>query len=149
MYVVDGGYYENSGALTATQLLDLIDRGCRRLDSCDPQDMELVALVISNDPGYPGGCSSYYDADKTVDPAFMEILTPLLTFWRTRSARGYDAECELRYRVEQLGGRYERISLAATDERRSFPLGWLLSNDTRRDIDERVDALVVPESLRD
>ena len=148
MYVVDGGYYENSGALTATQLLDLIQRTCRRLDSCDPGNMELVALVISNDPEYPGGCTSYYDADKTVDPAFREMFTPPLTFWRTRSARGYDAECELRNRVQQLGGRYERISLGDTGGRSSFPLGWLLSNNTRRDIDERVDALVVPESLQ-
>lgn len=148
MYVVDGGYYENSGALTATQLLDLIDRSCRELDSCNPRDMELAALVISNDPGHPGGCTSWYDADKTLDPSFMEMLTPPLTFWRTRSARGYDAECGLRYRVEQLGGRYERISLSDTDGPNSFPLGWLLSNDTRRGIDERVDALVVPESLQ-
>lgn len=150
-YVVDGGYYENSGALTATQVLNLIDRNCRRLDSCNPEDMELVALVISNDPAYPGGCTSYYDADKTVDPAFMDMFVPPLTFWRTRSARGHDAECELRYRVRQLGGRYERISLSETGTaaiRPSAPLGWLLSNDTRRGIDERVDALVVPESLQ-
>jgi len=148
MYVVDGGYYENSGALTATQLLDLIDRNCERLDGCDREDMELVALVISNDPGHPRGCKSWYDADKKVDPAFMEMLTPPLTLWRTRSARGYDAECGLRNRVEKLGGRYERISLSDTEEQPPAPLGWLLSNDTRRGIDERVDALVMPESLQ-
>ena len=126
-HLVDGGYFENSGATTVFEILREIER------SVDPAlwtRIVPVVLMITNKPGL----------DDSAIPApgrFMnETLSPLNTLLNTRDARGSYARATLKDHVSSLGagpgcagsraGIYLRFGLE--DGKGPLPLGWVLSD---------------------
>jgi len=96
--IVDGGYFENLGAQTATELAEAmmaVD------DSLKP-----FILVISNDPqlvkakaGKADGGSAQAESDgsgfKRVGSVMTDIAAPLMTILNTRNARGLLAVADI------------------------------------------------------
>ena len=142
-HVVDGGYFENSGTVTASEIVSVINDFLPRYCQEDPEDKELcigprvvpIALIISNDPTNPNNLNN-----PTKPPGneggghqiLNETLSPWRTLFNTRSARGYDAErllmkmaCTARFSLRQ-----DRIA--------TIPLGWMLSSKTKGDIARQV-----------
>jgi hypothetical protein len=126
LHVVDGGYFENSGAHTASEILEELSW---------PRS---ISLIVSNNPDNPNSADARRPSEETAPGVrpFGEILSPILALLNTRSARGYYAESylagrsalslRLQLRNEDTAGRRRGLE----PEKASFPLGWTLSPDT-------------------
>jgi hypothetical protein len=120
--IVDGGYFENSGAATAAEILQYLQsvRNPSR-DRLDPR----VILITHSEKPLPGS------------EALSEELAPLRALFATRVARGDHAVAELRLAVGPEG--WTEFNLR-TDQGVPLPLGWLLSAQARRAIDAAIDS---------
>ncbi len=130
--VVDGGYFENSGALTASEILDVVSTTCAESpEVCGDNVAAIYALIVSNDPKHPANPDR---ADRTRSIArrlLPETLSPVHAVFNARIARGHHADRRL---VEAVDGRVFRFQLPARGKER-VPLGWVLAGETRRRMD--------------
>ncbi|MCG6896230.1 MAG: hypothetical protein LJE60_03865 [Thiocapsa sp.] len=119
--LVDGGYFENSGAATLTNLLDLIDQ----------TRVFPILILIRNDPTAPPVCQDrprpiLTQSSNPLGPAagdfLSEVASPVRALLHAREARGRLAEVDAArqveghaaWRVEQeLEGAVIELSLAA------------------------------------
>ena len=141
--VVDGGYFENSGAVTTDEILLAI----RRIAKDKNLSIHPIVIHISNDPLKHVSRKKEEFAGRY---AFLpEVLSPIWALLNVRPARGYQAR-------EELGG---RASLGLSDStsgstirgsfahfqlcefKRRLPLGWMLSDLTRQDMDKQLPVL--------
>ncbi len=122
-HVVDGGYFENSGAGTARDLLNAVQR--KRWTNVTP-----VLIIIKNDPlkiGQP-------DISKPLFPrATSELLAPVITLFNTRSAHADLALGELQ------AAPATSIVFSLIDRGIPLPLGWTLSGEAMAEMDFQVD----------
>jgi hypothetical protein len=119
--VVDGGYFENSGAATASEILEYLQSG-RNAQSGRLKPH--VILITHTEKPLPGG------------EILSEELAPVRAIFATRVARGEHAVAELR---GAAGASWTEFNLQ-TDQGVPLPLGWLLSAQARRAIDEAIDS---------
>lgn len=131
--VVDGGYFENSGATTTLEILQTID-GMALDQTEDPRwkDVETIVIHISNEPVNPKLPRETLDQaaehPKIRPSAWMnEILSPLWTMLNTRGARGTHARETVYWHV----GADNFFHLGLCRESANAPLGWVLSSSTR------------------
>jgi len=135
--VVDGGYFENSGAVTTDEILLAIER------IAEHHDFPIYPIVIhiSNDPLQP---QSREKEQYTGSHAFLpEILSPVWALLNVRPARGYQARDVLGDRATiglhqnlsdvSTGGAFAHFQLCEYKHR--LPLGWMLSEYSRQEID--------------
>lgn len=113
MHVVDGGYFENSGAATAMDIAD-------RLAAFD----EPIFVVIRYEEGTDSAPASFAN----------EALAPLRTLFDTKDARARLAVAELERRV----GRARVVDFVLAN-RPGLPLGWVLGEDSRNEIDAALE----------
>ncbi|HFE48285.1 MAG TPA: hypothetical protein ENJ21_03120 [Chromatiaceae bacterium] len=139
-HLVDGGYFENSGATTAARLLSIA--AAKRPPA---RVVRPVVLMITNDPALGDGCKPPSDRHRyRQSDGFAELLAPVRTMIQARSARGSYARARLRDLVRERGGLF--LQLGLSDERGPTPLGWLLSEPVRNEMDrqaaQRVERVV-------
>ena len=153
--VVDGGYFENSGALSAAQIIDALNNSCAQSARCDANAFRWVAIIISNNPNSPH--KSWENARERYQwnndscqgsevphgvegvsekTAFLvETLSPVRALFATRSARGFHAEDALR----ELATPCWTIRFQMEEgETTKIPLGWMLSGKTQEKIYDQV-----------
>ncbi len=161
LQVVDGGYFENSGAATLTDLLLAL---ADHLDEVEP-----IVLLLSNDVDEPALCENRGDHRCHVLPPISpgppselasEIAAPLHAIFATRDARGREAEFEMAQRAEDVprdvfDNFLHRVyfiglgtSLPTPDPReakayREEPLGWALSPTARQTMAVRAHNVVL------
>ena len=138
--VVDGGYFENSGAVTTDEILLAI----RRIASEKNLPIHPIAIHISNDPlKRKTRKREEFTGSRALLP---EILSPIWALLNVRPGRGYQARDELGRRVE-LGLRSEGVDegivgsfvhFQLCEYKRPLPLGWMLSELTRKDMDSQL-----------
>jgi hypothetical protein len=144
MHVVDGGYFEDSGAATASDILRAVDMAGRDKNHSHPELHRLRPYVIfirySEEPPIPfvpeensaeGKRSPQEKSNEKFRPFSSELLSPMRAMLGARTARGQFAIEELKKRS---GGDYTEI-LLSRDATTPFPLGWLLSAAARNAID--------------
>lgn len=129
--VVDGGYFENSGAVTLAEIMLAVKR--------QAADMKVrirpVVLHISNEPLKRAGKVKEEAPGKRV---FLgEVLSPVRALLHVRPARGFQAREVLSARVTQSpdqpdGGLYVHFRLC--DYGVMLPLGWMLSKPAQADM---------------
>ena len=154
--IVDGGYYENSGGLTATDMIQAMGVEARKGgESCIGNADKgggcayPVAIIISNNHNSPNNPEK--DADnlswigRIFHRAFPELLSPVRALFSTHDARGFDAEREFRASVPprstfrfQLQG----IGDGADGSTQGVALGWMLSSETREAMNTQADNLI-------
>jgi hypothetical protein len=159
-HLVDGGYFENSGATTLLDVFVALQAAAREIRMAT--DIRPVAIVIENDP--------YADAPADTDPPVLESAralswlvetrSPPVTLLHTRDARGTLAQAALRRAVLWPGGgmppgafEFYRPDSAVHDvrpdpaamatappspQRIPLPLGWMLSDPARMVLDQQV-----------
>ncbi|WP_432823193.1 hypothetical protein [Trichloromonas sp.] len=121
-HLVDGGYFENSGAATAYEVLAAMKQGVppNQWSTILP-----VVIMISNDP-------KLFDNGEPAPRQFLnELLSPVATLLNTRNARGSYSRVALRALVEQQNKQRKKglyLSLALRDGQGPLPLGWVLSD---------------------
>jgi hypothetical protein len=137
--VVDGGYFDNSGAVTAQEIArSIIAAHKPKASPTDPdpspsRPMRVIVLHLPNQPDIP---SAVIDENKKKASSLeflSEALAPILTLLQTRSARGTQAVSYLKREpdVELQSIRPCIASVAA-------PLGWVLSEQVRFDMKAQV-----------
>ena len=133
--VVDGGYFENSGATATQEILETIDLLAE--EDARWKKVDAYVLHISNDPVEAKyGTDSLLEAPgnpRIAPSGFLnEMLSPLLTLLHTRDARGRFARETVAWKAGQ--SYFMHFGLCRTSA--NVPLGWVLSASTR----ERMEA---------
>jgi len=131
--VVDGGYFENSGAVTANEILARIAMLDARSNS--PRKIRPIVIHISNEPVTK---PKSRPQDASGKRAFMsEVLSPLWALLNVRPARGYQAREQLAREVANMaGGAHYHFRLCETEG--TPPLSWQLSKLTEEKMDKQL-----------
>jgi hypothetical protein len=133
--VVDGGYFDNSGAASAADALSGL------LDAAKGLGLEgrlrYIAIVITNDPVLPENTSP---VGSPATLPLMSVLSPVQTLDLVRQGLADRFEAELKHRLAAVGGAAVDVRLrsGAVD----FPLGWMLSGSTRAAMDRQIQGAV-------
>ncbi len=138
--VVDGGYFENSGATTTLEILKTIPslkKQDSRWDKVEP-----IVIHISNEPVDPSaGLATLAGApdSKSIAPHrwLNEVLSPLWAMLNTRGARGVYARDALNWHVGDSSFLHFGLCRLSAD----IPLGWVLSKITRDRMEEQLAPL--------
>ena len=129
-HIVDGGYFENSGAATVQEVLREFNRVARIRHP--KGEIVPILIILSNTP------EREFINCKVVDNKFKpkrwatEVLSPLDALLKAREARGTFAEEAI---IPQLGDENQCARFALKKIDHPLPLGWTLSSDTERNID--------------
>lgn len=162
---VDGGYYENSGTATAYNILmslqlqgnyvyDALLRGDRSLQIV-PVIIRIGFPVPSNrNPKQEIYQTTQEERAKYRGPGLNEIMSPVRTLLNTRGARGNDAVRQLQTAIRNLqdgqatdqnecplGSLACMFNLELNEEKVKLPLGWLLSIQSRCEIQRQVGSV--------
>jgi hypothetical protein len=167
---VDGGYYENSGAATA---LDVIN-GMMTLRN-DPNARKFFPVPILI--GYRSLAARAQARRQSRGPEELEFFSPARTLYRSRDGRGTDAVYQLRYAMRDIVEREiaQVIELANAgtesaqeelqflsglpdsglpveitlgDEEMEIPLGWSLSQSARTALRRQIEKPTNPAGWR-
>lgn len=145
--VVDGGYFENSGATTSYDMLKLYLRlADRKPHQVSPKP---VVIHISNDVSLASfdqqtGEQEHCPNEDEPNHPYGEIIPPPLALYRTRSAHGQHARLLLRQTMREIANQNEPDSACSTekgscffffalgyhDQCRGFPLGWQIGRSS-------------------
>jgi hypothetical protein len=138
----DGGLFENYGAETALDVLNVICStvGCvgNEQPSGEPRILPVV-IMITSDPALPRNLTEI----PRYQPANFasEVRTTPSTYEKVRSGRGIEAALRLREWSDAHGGNFHLFSMCETDtEGASPPLGWALSSAAR----QRIASFLMP-----
>ena len=139
--VVDGGYFENSGATATLAILQIINELAgkdKRWEKVDP-----YVIHISNEPVEPkyvnDSLRTAPDNPNIKPKEFLnEALSPLWSLLNTRDARGYYARESVAWQV----GHSNYLHFGLCRRSANVPLGWVLSQSTR---DRMEDQLTNPD----
>jgi hypothetical protein len=138
-HVVDGGYFENSGAQTAN---DVVDR-LAAIGARGGKAFAVHLVLIRFQKVAAEECTVEPAEPKPPERFASEALSPLRALLDTRGARGvlaYDEAEEL----PAVGGRVYEFLLTEREHGIVMPLGWLLAARTRSAIDLQVGPVVPP-----
>lgn len=118
-HVVDGGYFENSGSATLSDILQVMGR------SRYASRVRAHVIFISFAPEVPRPVKSTKFAN--------EVMSPVRALLSVRGGHADLAEEELR---EQMGANnWTKFVLLQPQKGVAFPLGWLLADRTRNYMD--------------
>jgi hypothetical protein len=136
--LVDGGYFENSGAVTAGEVV----RNVRAAAESAGANVLPVVIHISNDPETTAP-SDLNEQRKWLN----QVVAPVKALLHTRPARGFQAREDLAKRVPaHLHFRLCRNpgERRAEERKQPLPLGWALSSLARAEIRRQLG--VAPDS---
>ena len=128
--VVDGGYFENSGATTTLAILQTVeelaqtDKRWRQVDpyvihiSNDPVEARLANDSLAGAPDNPNIAPKNF---------LNEALSPLSALLNTRNARGYYARETVAWQVSHTN----HLHFGLCRRSANVPLGWVLSRSAQ------------------
>lgn len=130
IHVVDGGYFENSGAVTADEILTQV------MATQNGEKVSPNIIHISNEPVKK-------EADHFHQHVlFGEVISPLLAIFNVRPARGFQARERLEHRVNRKTGKHHfHFKLCESNTRISLPLGWMLSDKAQAEMNAQLDGI--------
>jgi hypothetical protein len=136
-HLVDGGYFENTGADTAFDLIEALRQSGN-------DDVRFVVIAIANSPRLDDERSASWRRAHILG----EVLGPFRALFNTRDARGLLATYRLQQLVNRPGERnyFEFRPCFEGGRTREAPLGWQLSDETVARLEEHLTkACVVTE----
>jgi len=130
-HLVDGGYFDNSGASTAVEILDAME------EAVTPELWEKitpVVIMITNDP-------RLNDAKAPGPYRFMnEIMSPIRTFFNTRPARASYSRAALYSWTCDKKGIF--LQLGLEDINGPLPMSWVLSDVAKKTMQDHLELLL-------
>jgi predicted acylesterase/phospholipase RssA len=142
--IVDGAYYESSGAMTAAEILRAIELAIQRGEV--PADrLELFVILLTNSASEPRLC---IEGEQAAPAEFLhEARAPLQALLMTREARGTLSRAQLAGIARRLaspnvtcncfdGGWCNVFEIAMAGIREEPRFGWFLSEQSRRAMNE-------------
>jgi hypothetical protein len=146
--LVDGGYFDNSGAVTAQEIARMVIEsnlicGSAGGPAAGLPCAKLIVLHLPNEPEKASDISDQRAREKGSSGRWermSEILAPINALLQTRAARGTQA-------VKFLQGEpgVQLVSLRPCTEQVTAPLGWVLSSQVRKDMKAQLDACKDPD----
>lgn len=138
LHVVDGGYVDNSGTLTAAEIVEALAASAERLGLKDR--IRTIAIVITDEPIALNKEESQADRRSRagiVSTAVGAVLSPFETLNHVRKELS-KKHCEsLTALIHDRGGEVlDGFALKAS--RMEFPLGWMLAPATRSALTQQI-----------
>jgi hypothetical protein len=163
-HIVDGGYFENSGATTALEILTRINEWCafKHITDVDPK-----IIMISNNPRRPPIAPAKPGPEKAgptlTEPETVhgdllgEVMSPVKALLNARDARGTFAQKAIAHQQRRFKAadtappskdQPESLSpdifyFSLEDQDVPLPLGWMLSDAARKRCDASGTAMAV------
>jgi len=138
LHVVDGGYIDNSGTLTAAEIVEALAASAGRLGLADR--IRTIALVITDEPIALNTQESHTDRRSQsgiVSTAVGAVLSPFETLNHVRKALSTKHRESLTTLIHGRGGEVlDGFALKAS--RMEFPLGWMLAPATRLALTQQI-----------
>jgi hypothetical protein len=138
--LVDGGYFDNSGAVTAQEIVRAIIHPplSKSPDAAKPADTSRLRVIVLHLPNAEEIASAGLNKKQRSSSGrvwLSEMLSPVRALMHTREARGTQAVGYLQSEpnVALLTIRPCRVHLTA-------PLGWILSQQVRLDLSSQVQS---------
>jgi hypothetical protein len=137
-HVVDGGYFENSGAATALEVLYEVQGAIN-----DENAGEVVVPVVIEIRNGPTKEMPEASAPTAVTPDqprrefLSEVFAPLDTLFKTRDARGTFSQAAIegeQVSQENPALRPNRFRFGLHNSKVPLPLGWMLSGDAAKEM---------------
>jgi hypothetical protein len=141
LHIVDGGYADNSGTLTASEVVTALMESATRLGLKDK--IRPVGIVITDNPIVLGETSE--DADRAHRESIERtaagaVLAPFETMDKIRQSLSDKHRTAYDKFVKDAGGEIlDGFALQAS--RIEFPLGWMLSRGTRTALTDQIRSL--------
>ncbi len=134
LHVVDGGYFDNSGAITAVESIYAVRRQLREKKKA----AQVKVIMIDNKPVTDTGGSTG-DQDIHAKPLrfIAGFLAPIQALLEVRTAHADAARAQLKRVAEASGGTY--IFLVPYKGKVALPLGWSLSHEARKEMNEQAE----------
>jgi hypothetical protein len=134
--LVDGGYFDNTGANTAYQVLfNLLDHD----NTIYQKDVMPVIVYIKNGAKVP-------DVKNTGPTMLYQLFAPLNTMMQIRDSNTNNGLLHLKEFVEFHRGKFIEFSLQDdNDDPTTLPLGWALSRKAQDDIDNQAKEIDIGE----
>ncbi len=133
--VVDGGYYENFGAITAFELADVLR---------SRYGLRPAVILVNNEPSVSGmNCIladsqiAYPDAPRSI--AFSTVRSPLRAVLGTRGARGTHAAVELCSRIGTENFAFITVQPDRINNSKALSMSWWLSKHVQSYLDAQID----------
>ncbi|MEM9212932.1 MAG: hypothetical protein AAGD25_01015 [Cyanobacteria bacterium P01_F01_bin.150] len=127
--LADGGYFDNSGMLTALDIGQELERYCKE-NGIDNVKFIYLSIIEESSGQTPKSDSHSERAD-----GLNELLSPVRTLWNTRSEIGKSIIQQAEYIVDPSNLR--KIGLDSTN----LPLGWYLAEASQEQISEQLQSL--------
>jgi predicted acylesterase/phospholipase RssA len=123
-HIVDGGYFENSGCTTASEILSAL---WGEPNVPHPMNRDFFPVVVVIDHLEPPG------PPPSTHGLITEVAAPVEALLAAREGHGRSAQAELCARAKSLGG--ECVEFRLEGLRVPVPLGWSLSHLVQAEID--------------
>jgi hypothetical protein len=138
--VVDGGYFDNSGAVTAQEIVRVIMQTHDGMPSEDEvghklRSMNVIVLHLPNEPLNSPSSLVKSSGSITGDEWLEEILSPVRALLATRGARGTQA---IGYLHDDPN--VQLLTVGPCRLHAGAPLGWVLSGLVRQDFREQLQS---------
>jgi hypothetical protein len=135
IHVVDGGYFDNSGATTTMELIYAVRRKLREMN----KTALLKVIMINNNPVTTTNGDQKTRVKQEIKPLRFSsgFLAPIWTLLQVRTAHTAAAQAQLHRLVENTGGIY--ILLVPRRGKVTLPLGWSLSHHARKEMNEQAE----------
>ena len=136
--ILDGGYFDNSGGATATDMLGVL------MKAAGKNPVKPIALLVTNDPLRARGkfCEPPPETTPDAHTSLADLLvTPIGTLDAGRQNSAEQHRQEFRKAVEDAGGQVVELPLFRCKGDGEFPLGWSLSGAVRRQMDDKLKLL--------
>ncbi|MEN3369282.1 MAG: hypothetical protein V7609_1425 [Verrucomicrobiota bacterium] len=155
-HVVDGGYFENSGATTALEIVLRIKEWCR---FSNITNVDVKVIMISNDPRKgslmiaPAKPAPEPPGPKRSKPVTSQgdflgdLMSPPYALLNTRNARGVYAQKAIgreqrRFKAGEIPDTTpdtkDIVYFALRDTKVPLPLGWMLSREAAKTMQEQL-----------
>jgi patatin-like phospholipase len=140
-HVVDGGYFENSGAATALEVLYEVEAAIQSEGSSEvvvPVIIEIRNGPTKEKPDITSPAATPAPSDK--QEFLSEALAPVSTLLNTRDARGTFSQAAIRSEQESVTPRFANWFLIGLHKSPvPLPLGWMLSGDAANEMRNQLD----------
>ena len=140
-HVVDGGYFENSGAATALEVLYEVEAAIQSEASGEvvvPVIIEIRNGPTKEKPNITSPAATPAPSEKR--EFLSEALAPVSTLLNTRDARGTFSQAAIKSEQDSVNPRFANWFLIGLRESPvPLPLGWMLSGDAANAMRDQLD----------
>ena len=152
-HIVDGGYFENSGAATAAELMQRMRSVADAVGKEKSRKVPLMLILIRNDPQATDVCQIALSAPRQpiASQRLNELFSPVRALLNTREARGRLSEQYAVDLIRQFHNGTDSAQSTRCEDGCVFefglthdavdpPLGWSLSRSSRQSIDKQLES---------